>query len=114
MTDQVTTALTSLLAALDQLEFDSDEYSIACWQIWNFLTNAEKETLICVTYSGPVSSGGLPSKNARNLLVRAGLCCATLINGSAGYWTGCGYALDIVSHGHGPNTLDRRWKEVRP
>lgn len=49
------------------------------------LNSAERETLLCAWKHGPLFDGDVPSKTARDSLMKTGFMCKVVVKGNDGY-----------------------------
>jgi hypothetical protein len=59
-----------------------DDWLLEYVPIWNALTGAARETLICLCKRGPTWDGDVPSKSGRDELLKQGLAAKIVLKGN--------------------------------
>ena len=93
MVDQVADALAKMQ--------DDDGYFTYGAIVWDALDSGQCESLKQLLFQGPVWDGNVPSKSARDDLIRWGLAARCCFMGDQGYTVATYPAFSIFKQGHG-------------
>ena len=80
---------------------DDDGYFTYGAVVWDGLDSGQREVLKQLLFQGPVWDGNVPSKAARDDLIRYGLAVRCCFLGEQGYTAATYLAYSVFTQGHG-------------